>query len=68
MNGYALGGGFELSMICDMIIATDSAKFGLPELSLGTIPGSTYYFENHFLKYNLNIIFYIFYKIKIKLK
>jgi enoyl-CoA hydratase len=39
VNGYALGGGFEIALCCDLIVASEKAKFGLPEIKLGLLPG-----------------------------
>jgi len=39
INGFALGGGCEVAMACDLLIAADTARFGQPEVNLGIIPG-----------------------------
>jgi enoyl-CoA hydratase len=38
VNGYALGGGFEIALCCDLIVASEKARFGLPEIKLGLLP------------------------------
>lgn len=40
VSGWALGAGFEIALSCDMIIASESARFGLPEVTIGVIPGA----------------------------
>jgi len=40
VNGFCFGGGFEVALMCDIILASDNSQFGLPEIKLGLIPGA----------------------------
>ena len=40
VNGFCFGGGFEIALMCDFIVASDNAQFALPEIKLGVIPGA----------------------------
>ena len=55
VNGYALGGGCEISMACDIRVASDNAKFGQPETGLGILPGfgGRISFENKYMRHDI---------------
>ena len=58
VEGFALGGGMELALICDVIIASKEAKFAQPEINLGLMPGvgGTQRLKHYLSKYNANYI------------
>ena len=58
VEGYALGGGMELALLCDIIIASKESKFGQPEIDLGLLPGigGTQRLKHYLGKYNANLL------------
>ena len=58
VEGYALGGGMELALLCDIIIATKESKFGQPEVGLGLLPGigGTQRLKHYLGKHNANLL------------